>query len=260
MSAIVGGASSELGKQLRKVSLLFHRVEVESDRVAFNNRMVKQSLTLRRDEMGGGGGSSCALSEDGDSLGVTTKGSNVPLNPLQSVLLIHEPVVAVEVVIHQKSEGTQAVVDDDHNGFSLTGNSCPIVQHSARSSLQEFTTREKHHHGIATLILRGITGGVNIQIQAILANKFRASERREGAVLNATRTECCSVAYPFPWDDRARSSPSEMVGWWCRERDSQEVTARLVGNPLEFTSFNGDSVRVVLLTPSGHSKESGKKN
>ena len=238
--------------------MFVHSVEVKSHGVTLHNRVVEQPFALRGDKMGGSGGSSSALAEDGHTVGVSSEDFDVPLDPLQSILLIHKPVVSVEVIVHQKPKSAQAVVDDNHNGFSLTSNGSPVVQHSARSTLQEFATREKYHHGISTLVLGGIFRGIDIQIQAIFANEFRAGEGREGTVLNAPRTEACGISDSAPGNHGARRSPSEMAGRGSGERHRQKVATRLITDTLEGSCFDGDLVSVAGLTPS-HSKDGDKK-
>src|ERR1700677_2049452 len=143
-------------------------------RSAFGDRPTEQARHQGRCEIGIDALSARRLAEYRDSMRVAAKGCDVPANPLERELLIHQPIVALEMSFRidrglaKESQIPQAVIngDDDHSIFHE-----PFRNVSIAAPLRESATMNPKHHREAgsPAISRGRRGRKDVQEQAILA-------------------------------------------------------------------------------------------
>src|ERR1700691_2579105 len=143
-------------------------------RSAFGYRSTEQARDQGRCEIGIDALSARRLAEYRDSMRIAAKGRDVPANPLERELLIHQPIVALEMVfsidrgLGKESQITQAVIhgDDDHPIFHE-----PFRNVSIAAPLRESAAMNPKHHREAgsPAISRGRRGRKDVQEQAILA-------------------------------------------------------------------------------------------
>src|SRR5215471_15280031 len=155
---------------------------------------MEQACSQRRGNLGIHALSARRLPEYCDSVWIAAKPPDVPMNPFKRKLLIHQPVVAVEMAfgiyrgVRKESQVTQTVVncDDDHPFFHQ-GRS--VVRITA-PKLKSAAVNPYHHWPTTTFVLiEFCRRRIDIQEKAILAanpSRLRACTTELGRMEDTT--------------------------------------------------------------------------
>ncbi len=150
---------------------------------ALDDGLVKETLCKRAGEQVANAPASRGLSEDGDVVGVSAKGCDVVLYPLQGLYLVEEAIVAGTPLgvffrksgKRQEPEGTQPVVDGHHYNAFLAGELFTAVGgHGARADDQGSPVNP-HHDRVSAFLARA----PHIKVKAVLAAHYLAAAAQD---------------------------------------------------------------------------------
>jgi hypothetical protein len=174
--------------------------------------------------------SACRLAEYGYSIRIAAKTRDVPANPPECELLIHQPIVAVEMPfgiyrgLGKESQITQAVINgDNHHPFF---HESPGVVRGAAPVNESAAVNPKHHRqAVASSITRFRLRRVDIQEQAILAanpSRLRARTAELSRVEDKSGKESVALRRPPAQRSHRRS----------RVRDAEKFVPPSVVEPI----------------------------
>ena len=157
--ALERAAREMLGKRPAPFRLVIACFVWQAERVGFQNRRVKETARVGRDQMNADGHCSGTLSEQCDSVleeavsnatlnrksahRIAAKRRNVGLNPAHDDTLIFDAIIADNRIVagrvfpNQKTQSSEAVLGGDDNAVGVVGEELCVVEVDVGSTLKE---------------------------------------------------------------------------------------------------------------------------
>ena len=196
----------------------------QRERAALHDRPLEEPARAARDHVHEYRQATGRLAGDRHVVRVAAEPADVPLDPAQRRLLVHQPVVARRAArsrrdrrVGEEAEHAEPVVDGDDDGAVRRELGAVVV---AAGVLREAAAMDPHEHRAAAVVAAAQRRRGDVQVQAVLVERPGRHERARR--LRAARRELGGVADAVPGDRRLRWPPAPVAG-----------RSRRVGHPAE---------------------------